>query len=71
MTKDNIMWEEWQAWQQVCRRLQNIGAVTAADLKAKRGSTGTPGLELIESITTWGDCLAALREAAIQKATHE
>ena len=54
---------EWEAWQAVCRALQDAGAVTADDLTSRISARDTPGQRLLELIREWGKTLEDLRVA--------
>ena len=64
INETNTMDREYRLWQELCRQLKAVGAVTDADLSAPvKGGPLTPGARLFDPIRTWGEAKAALSAA--------
>lgn len=55
--------EEHDRWTELCKKLVEIGAVTADDLYRPVADQSTPGARLFKTITRWGEALVTLRKA--------
>jgi hypothetical protein len=69
---DELMRREWDLWRGgVCPRLEELGAVTQADLCSPVGLNETPGQQLLNVIRAWGEALVELRKAKEKKAAED
>lgn len=55
--------EEIKAWHALGNALQEAGAVTADDLKARYSERKTPGQKLLALVRLWGEAQFAVRTA--------